>query len=265
MTPNRPEIEHASCQQSCYLCAASWSRKCKPKSVATLRPDLMTTHPNSRQKLPKLAPASHRASNQTRGTEGLGKRKAPEILPLFAQHYMGDCRHNSTAAAIAIGANPRSAHTTGYHLLKKARESGLLAEEARKVAEKLELTTEGALRQVARILHADPARLFDEDGNAIPIHLLDEETRAAIASFEYDELGRPKVKFWSKVEAARLAMKHLGLFERDNRQLAPNLPIQINFVGPDEEPRRTPPISVKRLDGRGGHETHPVPLRLPQR
>ena len=192
----------------------------------------MATHPNSRHKLPKLAPAGQRASSQTRGTEGLGKRKATEILPRFAQHYVGDCRHNSTAAAIAIGANPRSAHSTGYSLLKKARESGLLAHEARKVAEKVELTTEGALRQVARILHADPARLFDEHGNAIPIHLLDEETRAAIASFEYDELGRPKVKFWSKVEAASMAMKHLGLFERDNSQRMPNLAIQVNLVGP---------------------------------
>src|SRR3954447_13547690 len=99
----------------------------------------MATHPNSRCKLPKLAPASYRASRQTRGTKGIGKRKAAEILPVFAQHYIGDCRHNATAAAIAIGANPRSAHTTGYHLLKKARESGLLAEEARKVAEKVEL------------------------------------------------------------------------------------------------------------------------------
>jgi Terminase small subunit len=190
----------------------------------------MATHSNSRHKLPKLAAASYRASSQTRGTEGLGKRKATEILPLFAQHYMGDCRHNSTAAAIAIGANPRSAHSTGYHLLKKARESGLLAAEARKVAEKLELTTEGTLRQVARILHADPARLFDKHGNTIPIHLLDEDTRAAIASFEYDEYGRVKVKFWSKIEAANMAMKHLGMFERDNRQLAQNLAIQVNLV-----------------------------------
>ena len=106
----------------------------------------MATHPNSRHKLPKLAPASYKTSVQTRGTTGIGKRKAAEILPLFAQHYMGDCRHNSTAAAIAIGANPRSAHSTGYNLLKKARESGLLAEEARKAIEKVELTTEGVLR-----------------------------------------------------------------------------------------------------------------------
>src|SRR5215212_7054155 len=103
----------------------------------------MATHPNSRRKLPKLAPASHRASSQTRGTKGLGKRKDSELLPLFAHHYMGECRHNSTAAAIAIGANPRSAHSTGYNLLKKARESGLLTEEARKAIEKVELTTEG--------------------------------------------------------------------------------------------------------------------------
>jgi hypothetical protein len=195
----------------------------------------MATHPNSRHELPKLAPASHRASSQTRGTLGIGKRKAAEILPLFAQHYMGECRHNSTAAAIAIGANPRSAHSTGYNLLKKARESGLLAEEARKVIEKIELTTEGVLRQVARILHADPARLFDEHGNPIPIHLLDEETRATIASFEYDDYGRPKVKFWSKVEAANIAMKHLGLFEQHNRRRAQNLAVQINVVGAPRE------------------------------
>jgi Terminase small subunit len=211
----------------------------------------MATHPNSRHKLPKLAPATHRASSQTRGTEGLGKRKATEIVPLFAQHYMGDCRHNATAAAIAIGANPRSAHSTGYHLLKKARESGLLAKEARKVAENVELTTEGALRQVARILHADPARLFDEHGNAIPIHLLDENTRAAIASFEYDEYGRPKVKFWSKVEAANIAMKHFGLFERDNRQqLAPNLAIQVNLV---QAPVAKPNGAANGANGAGVH------------
>jgi hypothetical protein len=195
----------------------------------------MPTHPNSRHKLPKLAPASHIASSQTRGTKGLGKRKATEILPLFAQHYMGECRHNSTAAAIAIGANPRSAHSTDYNLLKKARAIGLLSEEARKVIEKVEITTEGVLRQVAGILHADPARLFDEDGNPIPIHLLDEETRASIASFEYDDYGRAKVKFWSKVEAASIAMKHLGLFERGHRRRAENLAIQINLVGAPRE------------------------------
>jgi hypothetical protein len=102
---------------------------------------------------------------------------------------------------------------------------------------------EGTLRQVARILHADPARLFDEHGNSIPIHLLDEDTRAAIASFEHDELGRPKVKFWSKVEAANMAMKHLGLFERDNSQRMPNLAIQVSLVGPEPktiEAKRAP-------------------------
>ena len=85
--------------------------------------------------------------------------------------------------------------------------------------------------QVARILHADPARLFDEHGNPIPIHLLDEETRATIASFEYDDYGRPKVKFWSKVEAANIAMKHLGLFEQHNRRRAENPRFRLIWSG----------------------------------
>jgi len=143
------------------------------------------------------------------------------------------------AKSVSVALTPDT-HSTGYTLLKKARESGLLAEEARKVIEKTELTTEGVLRQIARILHADPARLFDEHGNPIPIHLLDEETRTAIASFEYDDYGRPKVKFWSKVEAANIAMKHLGLFERDNRRRGDNLAIQINLVGAPNAPSRSP-------------------------
>jgi hypothetical protein len=42
------------------------------------------------------------------------------------------------------------------------------------------------------------------------------------------------VKFWSKVEAATIAMKHLGLFERHAR-LARNLAIQVNLLGAPRE------------------------------
>ena len=83
-----------------------------------------------------------------------------------------------------------------------------------------------------------PGRLFDEEGTLIPVHKLPPEVRAAIASIEFDvETGSvKKLRFWDKNSAIEKAMKHLGLFERDNNQRGPNLAIQINLVGPEPKP-----------------------------
>jgi hypothetical protein len=58
-----------------------------------------------------------------------------------------------------------------------------------------------------------------------------------------------KIKFWNKVDAIDKAMRHLGLFGKDNRQLAQNLAIQVNLV---EAPRKAQaaPISVNLIEGK---------------
>jgi hypothetical protein len=43
--------------------------------------------------------------------------------------------------------------------------------------------------------------------------------------------GRPtKIKLWDKNAALEKLMKHLGLYETDNRQKAPNIAIQVQIV-----------------------------------
>lgn len=122
----------------------------------------------------------------------------------------------------------------------------------------------GTFRQLGAVLRSDIRRVVREDGSLIPVCDLDDETALAVASIEvreeYEGTGEDrklvgytkKLKFWNKNDAIDKAMKHLGLFERDNRQRQENLAIQINLVGPDPGSSRANVVNVRAnlVDGR---------------
>jgi hypothetical protein len=61
-------------------------------------------------------------------------------------------------------------------------------------------TTERTLRETARISNHDPARLYRDDGTLKNIPEMDEDTRAAIVSFEVEEIerdGRQWIALWA--------------------------------------------------------------------
>ena len=83
------------------------------------------------------------------------------------------------------------------------------------------------MQELSAILRSDPRKVFGEDGQMIPVHLWSDEVAAAVSSVEVIEMAgdddqKPatvkKVKFWDKNSAIDKAMKHMGLFEKDNRQ-----------------------------------------------
>lgn len=89
------------------------------------------------------------------------------------------------------------------------------------VAKRTVISEVRVIEETARIGLFDPARLFDEEGALLPIQKMPEDVRAAIASIEFDDAGRvKKVKAWDKNSALEKIMRHLGSFERDNRQRA---------------------------------------------
>lgn len=49
-------------------------------------------------------------------------------------------------------------------------------------------------------------------------HELGEEVAATVATFDVGPDGTVKYRFWDKNAALEKAMKHLGLYERDNGQ-----------------------------------------------
>jgi hypothetical protein len=69
-------------------------------------------------------------------------------------------------------------------------------------------------------------------GTPIPITELDDDTAATMPTIEVDADGRlTRIRLWDKNAALEKAMKHLGLYNRDNTQRSENLSLQVVLVG----------------------------------
>jgi phage terminase small subunit len=87
------------------------------------------------------------------------------------------------------------------------------------------------IREVARIALADPRQLFDDSGCLLPIHSIDDDTAAAVASIEIEELFEgvgenrvlkgytKKIKLHPKTAALEQLCKYLGLIGYDLNDL----------------------------------------------
>lgn len=106
------------------------------------------------------------------------------------------------------------ASTLAKHPKVAARVAGL----QKAAADKAVFTAADILIEIKRIAKSDIGGIFDRNGKLKKPHELDEATRAAIASVEFDKDGGFKYRFWDKNAALEKAAKHLGLFTEDNRQ-----------------------------------------------
>lgn len=150
----------------------------------------------------------------------------------FAEAYLTN-GGNATKAAMAVGFSPKTAHAQGSRLLKHVEIQSILQQRRTELAISYELTTEAVVKSLAQAVHFDPRKLYNTDGSLKPIHELDDDTAAALTGFEVTELtaGRgegtvslgvtKKVKWLDKNAAREQAMKHLGLYEQDNKQRNP--------------------------------------------
>ncbi len=89
------------------------------------------------------------------------------------------------------------------------------------------------LRESARIAFSTPVKLMKRKGRGYVVklpHELDDDTAAAVASFEVDEKGKIKYKFWDKNNAHERLFRHAGLFEKDNEQNRPAFVTRIELV-----------------------------------
>lgn len=150
----------------------------------------------------------------------------------FAEAYIANGR-NGTKAAITAGLSPKTAEAQGSRLLKDVRVQALIAERSQKLAIKHELTTDSVIAELSKIVHADPRKLFAADGRMLHPTEWPDEIAGAVASVEVTEVfdsdgdgGKKligytkKLKLWDKNAGIDKAMKHLGLFEADNKQKA---------------------------------------------
>lgn len=176
------------------------------------------------------------AQEPTKGkSQGLGLAKKPvkrgELTfqqRVFVAEYLKD--RNGKQAAIRAGYNPHSAEMQASRLLSNEKVKEQVEKGISRTVEKIELSAERVLKEVARLAFFDPRKLLDADGKPKPINELDDDTAACLAGMDITEefegsgadrkfIGyTKKYKIADKNNALGMAMKHLGLFERDNEQ-----------------------------------------------
>lgn len=143
----------------------------------------------------------------------------------FSEEYLIDL--NATQAAIRAGYAKRTASQQGARLLTNVKVQAYIGERRKGLSEKAEIDAADVLRQVARMALFDPRKVFDDQGNPLPVHELPDDVAFAVQGLkvrkEYnDEDDGPatilEYRMADRNSAADKLMKHLGLYEQDNAQ-----------------------------------------------
>lgn len=159
-----------------------------------------------------------------------------EMQLAFCRLYAADPEHNATKAAISAGCMPRSAATVASRWLKKVEVSTEIANLRTKTDNKLDISAEKVLRELARLAFLDPRKMFNADGSLKPITELDDDTAAAIAGVEYEKLFKhfaksqaeeigttTKVKLINKTEPLKILAQHLKLIGDEGNKTVINI------------------------------------------
>lgn len=143
---------------------------------------------------------------------------------LFCREYVKDC--NGARAWRDAGYQVKSmdvAAAAASRMLTDVRVQKRVQELIAARDKRLEITTDRIMLEVSRIAFSDPRRMFNADGTLKDVPALDDDTAAALASFEtyeeFDGSGQNrrrvgvtrKTKLWNKVAALEKLMKNKGL------------------------------------------------------
>jgi len=154
---------------------------------------------------------------------------------------------NATQAAIRSGYKPSAAGDIGRQLLRKTPVARAIAERKRVISERIGVTAERVVSEIARIALSDIRKAVswkssvdrvatDSDGNGVPVVVnevvlrdsdeIDDDTALAIAEISMTEKGALKIKMHEKLGALDKLCRHLGLYA----------PTKTEVTGADGEP-----------------------------
>lgn len=166
------------------------------------------------------------------------KKKAPgkdaskltEKQKRFCAEYLIDL--NATAAYRRAGyaGQGNTAEVNASKLLRTAKVCAEIAIRQKKLQEKTGITQERVLAEFAKIAFLDPRKFYDESGNLIPIHKLDDDTAAALGGMDVtaaksadgDIDYTKKIKIIDKKGALDSIARHLGMFVDKTEHSGPN-------------------------------------------
>lgn len=169
-------------------------------------------------------------------------RKEATLLrrKVFVERWLTN-GNNATEAAIYAGYSAHSANVRGSELLATSEVQELIGSRAQRLLKTAELSTERWAKEMAAIAHLDPGELYDGYGELIPVHLLPEHVRRAVASVEHETrmegkgpdrvaVTTQKVKLNDKNTALANVGRHLGVFDKDNAQRITAVQVNVTFL-----------------------------------
>ena len=175
-----------------------------------------------------------------RGQGGLTQKQEAFCLAFIQTGNASEAyRRAYTAGRMAA----KTVHECASRTLADRKVSARVAELRAEVVERAQITATQVMANLARDMNFDPARLIHDDGTPKQLHELDEDTRLALRDFKltvrYEGKGAKckavgyelEVKFPEKTAAREQAMKHFGLYERDNKQKPFYVPPVLKIVG----------------------------------
>jgi phage terminase small subunit len=138
----------------------------------------------------------------------------------FVKEYVIDL--NGTQAAIRAGYSPRTANEQACALLAKPSVAEAVAKAQEKVSNKLEITAERVLAELAKIGFVNSEDYLDQNKN-LDLKKATRDQMACISEITEDTTGgsgdgerravlRTKVKFWDKTRGLEMLGRHLKLY-----------------------------------------------------
>lgn len=147
----------------------------------------------------------------------------------FCDEYLID--FNATQAAIRSGYSVKTAYSIGDENLRKPEIQEYIKNKQQRVSNRLDISQERILKELASIAFSDVRQFYDESGALKSIKDLADEDAASLAGLKVDELWEvfgedrkqtgvtKEIKRWDKIKAIETINKMLGYNAPDKKEL----------------------------------------------
>jgi len=139
----------------------------------------------------------------------------------FCREYVAN-GENGTQAAISCGYSQVSARVTAHNLLTKHNIKKFIADWREKYAFKTVISVEKQIKRLEMITSVtlDQYLVFNKKGVASfkPMSEWTEAMKYAVEGYSYNSKGQLQLKLQGKNWAADMLNKHMGIYEKDNKQ-----------------------------------------------
>jgi len=155
------------------------------------------------------------------------KRKLTLKQEKFCLEYVKNGGNASDAYRAAYNAKkmkPETVNRKAAELLSNGKITARIEDLQKAARKRNEISLDRVLKEIAAIAFVDPSDIWDDDGNMKPIGQIPEHARRAIVGLEKKVVTGAsfeetiKAKLADKNAALDKLMKHLGGYEKDNRQ-----------------------------------------------